>query len=846
MSNVKRKRVVEVWKFGGASLADAGGFRRAVRLIGEHGGPLVVVVSALYKVTDLLLDGARSSATGDAAAGSRAAAVFLRRHRRLVHELVPAGRERSRILAEMDHSAREYRELTRAVAALGELSPRVSDAMVARGERLAASLMAAALSRSGRKAATEDPLALIATDARFGDATPDLELSRRRAGPWLKGKLARRVTPVVAGFQGAGPDGVLRTLGRGGTDLTATLVARVIGASRVVLWKDVPGILTADPRSVEDARLIPELHQREAAEVAYFGAKVLHPRALIPLEGTRIVVHVRSFLHPDRPGTEVSSRPSDPGHPVKAIATVKGQALVTVAGKGMMGVPGIAARTFAAVQAAGLSVSTIFQASSESSIGFTLPESDAHAARAALRAAFREELSRGLIDDIGRRSGVAVVAVVGNGMVGTRGIAARLFSALAAGGVNVVAIAQGSSERNISFVVEADDVPEAERRVHAAFQLSKIGGGRVTPWGGTDVVLMGFGNVGQALAEHIAAHGTASSLRAIGVIDRSGFVFDPNGLSARRLLALVAGKRRGVALARQQGSGGGALEALSYIASHAVSRPILVDVTAHQTGDVVEAALGQGFDLVLANKIPLSGSASSYRRLFTAAKSSGRRIRFEATVGAGLPILDTYRKLVESGDRVLRAEGCMSGTLGYLLSAVGEGRPFSEAVREAKRLGYTEPDPREDLSGRDAARKGLILARLLGYRGPVPTAENLVPRALRALPLEAFLERLPVVDAEWRARAERAASQGRALRYVVEATRDGVKAGLRAAPVSDPIGALQGTRNLVAFTTRRYRHEPLVISGPGAGIELTASVILNDLRDLAASWGLGLELHGHD
>jgi aspartokinase/homoserine dehydrogenase 1 len=843
---VTQRRSLEVWKFGGASLADAEGFRRAVRLIRAHDGPLVVVVSALYKLTDQLLDGARHASEGDAAAGSRAAALLLRRHRRLAHELVAPGRARTRLLAEMDQQAREYRELTRAVAALGELSPRVSDAMVARGERLSAGLMAAAISRAGARATAEDALELIATDGHFGNATPDVALSRHRSRRRLRALLERGVVPVIPGFQGTGPDGVLRTLGRGGTDLTATLMARVLSAARVVLWKDVPGILTADPRSVEDARLIPELHHREAAEVAYFGAKVLHPRALIPLDGSRIVVDVRSFLHPDRPGTVISSRPADPGHPVKAIATVKGQALVTVTGKGMMGVPGIAARTFAAVQAAGLSVSTIFQASSESSIGFTLPESDARTAQAALHAAFKEEIAAGLVDDVTRRGDVAVMAVVGNGMVGTRGIAARLFSALAAGGVNVVAIAQGSSERNISFVVDAEAASEAERRIHAAFQLAKIGGGRATPWGGTDVVLLGFGHVGQALAEHIAAHGTASRLRAIGLIDSSGYVFEPNGLSRRRLLSLVAGKRRGASLVHQKGVAGDAAAALEYIASHAVSRPILVDVTAHETGDVVAGALAQGFDLVLANKIPLASSAASYRQLFSRAKESGRRIRFEATVGAGLPILDTYRKLVESGDRVRRVEGCMSGTLGYLLSAVGDGRPFSEAVREAMELGYSEPDPREDLSGRDAARKGLILARLLGYRGPVPSAENLVPPALRKLPLEEFVERLPALDAQWRARAEQAAARGRALRYVVVATKSGVTAGLVAAPVSGPIGSLRGTRNLVAFTTRRYRREPLVIMGPGAGVELTASVVLNDLRDLAASWGLGLELHGHD
>ena len=399
--------------------------------------------------------------------------------------------------------------------------------------------------RAGR-AERVDAAEIVVTDGRHGAATPDLVATRRNARRRLLSLLRRGVTPVVPGFYGSAPDGSLATLGRGGTDLTATLLGRSLGASRVVLWKDVPGILTADPKSVPDARLVPQLHHREAAEVAYFGAKVLHPRALIPLEGSRIPLIVRSFVEPTRPGTEVSSRRTLAGYPVKALATVKGQALVTVAGKGMVGVPGIAARTFEAVHVEGLSVSTIFQASSESSIGFTLPESEAARAVAALKKAFREELGAGLVDGVTARAGMSVVAVVGNGMAGAPGIAARVFSALAAGGVNVVAIAQGSSELNISFVVATSDAPEAARRVHAAFQLSKIGGGRSPGAARTDVVLLGFGRVGRALADQLAAHNGSTPVRLVGLLDRSGYVFEPEGVS--RAPAAAAGPGQGPGL----------------------------------------------------------------------------------------------------------------------------------------------------------------------------------------------------------------------------------------------------------------------------------------------------------
>jgi aspartokinase/homoserine dehydrogenase 1 len=501
----------------------------------------------------------------------------------------------------------------------------------------------------------------------------------------------------------------------------------------------------------------------------------------------------------------------------------------------MVGVHGVAARTFAAVDAERLSVSTIFQASSESSIGFTVPQAEANRGVRAVQRSFRDELASGLVDAVTSRTGIAVIAVVGDGMAGAPGIAARVFSALAAGSINVVAIAQGSSERNISFAVAEADVPEAARRIHAAFQLSKIGGGR-TPASAphTDVVLLGFGRVGRALADQIAGANGRAPVRVVGLLDRSGYLFEPRGFSSRRLIDLTRKKDAGALLSSLGGRAASAQDALTFMASHAVSHPVVVDVTSEETGDLLCAALAQGFDLVLANKRPLAGPRGHYERLWSAAEAAGRRVRYEATVGAGLPIIDTYLKLAETGDRVLRVEGCVSGTLMYIASAVSEGRPFSQAVREAVELGYAEPDPREDLSGRDAARKALILARLLGYRGAAPTPDDLVPRAIRGLKLEQFMERLPTVDADWAARVQREAARGRVLRYVVSATPRTVSARLTAVPVSGPIGALQGTRNLVAFTTRRYRKEPLVISGPGAGAEVTAAGILNDILSLAA------------
>jgi aspartokinase/homoserine dehydrogenase 1 len=831
---VKKQRDLEVWKFGGASLADAAAIQRAASIITAHPGPLVIVASALGGITDLLLDGAHKAAAGRGGEAGPIAATFLRRHRQIAKQLLPPGGARRALLATIDAAAREYRDLCGAVAVLAHLEPRASDMLVSRGERMSATILAAALSRGGRRALYVDAIDVVVTDGQHGASAPQLAETARRARRILTPALQGGVIAVLPGFIGRAPDGSVTTLGRGGSDLTATLMARSLGARRVVLWKDVPGILTADPRLVSDARLIPRLHHREAAEVAHYGAKVLHPRALIPIAGTRTILHVRSFLDPSSPGTEVSARRALQEYPVKALAIVRNQAIVTVAGKGMVGVHGIAARTFTAVDAERLSVSTIFQASSESSIGFTVPEAEADRGVDAVRAAFREELASGVIDNVSARTGIAVVAVVGDGMAGSPGIAARVFSALASRNINVVAIAQGSSELNISFAVDDPDAGEAARSIHADFQLAKIGGGRPLTTPRTDVVFLGFGRVGRALADQIATSNTASTVRVVGLLDRSGCVFEPRGLSRRRLLALTHDKDNGALLASLGGRPGSAADAMAMMATHAVSRPVVVDVTSDETADLLRAALGLGFDVVMANKKPLAHSWESYERLMSAGAQSGKRLKYEATVGAGLPIIDTYQKLVETGDRVLRIEGCVSGTLMHIVSAVSAGRPFSEAVREAVDRGYAEPDPREDLSGRDAGRKALILARLLGYRGPAPASDDLTPRALRRLALPEFLKRLPQLDAEWAARVQREAARGRVLRYVVTATPRSVSARLMSVDAASPTGALTGTRNLVAFTTRRYRTEPLVISGPGAGAEVTAAGILNDIYSLAA------------
>ena len=832
---------IHVHKFGGAALADADAIRRVIAIIAADGEQKVVVASALLGVTDDLLTIAHAAIDGET---STAALESLRERHVAVAQAL--GLDDKRLHSDLGKSFDELKHIQSRFAGHREFPSATSDEFIAYGDRLAARILASALSTTGTPARFIDATDIVRADGPHGSASPDIEETAAAANRALRPLLEEGVVPVVPGFAGRSRVGEVVTLGRGGSDLTATLLGRVLGASDVVLWKDVAGLLTADPRVVPDARLIPSLHVREASELAYYGAKVLHPRSLIALQpGTRLVV--RPFADPGAAGTEVvvererRSGARRTRRPVKALTAITGQTLVTIAGNGMVGVPGVAARAFGALERAGVSVSLISQASSEHSICMGIPSTSGEAAAAALREAFAPELARHEIDAIEVRPDLATIAVVGLGMAGTPGVAARLFSALADEEVNIVAIAQGASELNISVVVDGNDSAKAQRAIHHAFRLGKIGGGAAVHPEHADVVLLGFGQIGRELAMQMAtrsAHTADGQARIVAVVDRSGYVFDARGLSPKRLEALAAAKATRTPLSSvRRGVRATTDDAIAAIAAHALSRPILVDVTAGDTVPVLVQAMQHGMDIVLANKRPLAGSAEDARKLEAAASTTDRRLLHEATVGAGLPIIDTIQKLAESGDQILRIEGSPSGTLGYLLSEMGRGTPFSVALKTAMQLGYTEPDPRDDLSGLDVARKALILGRLIGFSGELSEVEveSLVPHQLREVPLDVFLKRLSEADADWEQRIRDARERGTVLRYRATVTKRDARVGIVTVDAKSSLASLAGTDNHFSFTTRRYRANPLVITGPGAGAAVTAAGVLNDVLKLAGS-----------
>jgi len=839
-----KQSLAEVFKFGGVAVGNAEAIRIALAHVRRVAPNVVVVVSAMNGITDLLLDAGQAALRRDRGSCEDAAAELEARHMLLVAELIASKQRAEELTGVIRDSVREMRSMMESIAVLEELTPRAQDALVARGERAVAQIFAAAAQEAGIDAVYVDAIDIIRTERRLGALWPNLGKCERAAKKRVFPLLAEGKVVVIPGYIASGPDGSLVTLGRGGSDFSAAIVARSVGARALTLYKEVDGLMTADPKSVPSARVIADLHYREATELAYYGAKVLHPRTMIPLVDRGIPLYVRNSFRDSSAGTRIAGDVKPGAYPVKALTAIHRQALVSIEGKGMIGVPGVAGRAFTALSQAGHSVSMISQASSESSICFVVPEAEADHAMAALELVFKYERKLHLIDRIEAEKRVALIAVVGLGMRGTSGIAARTFSAIAAAGVNIVAIAQGSSELNITVAVAEDDATRALMALHAEYQLHKI-----RPLGDTagreaKLTLLGFGQIGRELARQIVAQQPhlrrelGIDLKVVAVADRSGIRIDDKGFSAAALQRLAKQKASGVRLF-DRGSPLTLRELETMMRGELwmlpAYRPVLVDLTSEETAPLLLEALEHGFHVVCANKKPLAGPQIEFDRLTETARARGLSIRYEATAGAGLPVLDTIAKLQEAGDKIEMILGCFSGTLGFIMTALEDGIAFSEAVKQAWELGYTEPDPRDDLSGKDVARKALILARTLGYCAEPEeiTLEPLFRDDGGHADARAFVASLGALDEVYRERVERAKRSGNVLRYVARIRRNVISVGIEAVPASSPLAHLHGTDNQVVIHSKRYHSNPLVVSGPGAGATVTAAGVLNDIVAIA-------------
>ena len=819
-----------VHKFGGSSVADADCFRRVAAILeAVPGTRLAVVLSACRGVTDALL---RLIALAERQNDSfkTEIAELRARHGAIAAELLEPAAAWD-YLEGFDRDCRDLEAVLYAVKLTRAAARNVSDLIAGYGELWSTRLFQRFFAeRAGRAGAVQWIDARRVVIVEWGPLGPAIQWKDSHDNLASQVSADFTGTLVITGFVASDRRGVQTTIGRNGSDFSASIFGKLLGATEIHIWTDVDGVLSADPRRVPDARVIDSLSYNEAMELAYFGAKVIHPQTMAPAVGDGIPVWIRNTFAPEKAGTLICARPTS-ALPVKGITSIDRVALINLEGTGMIGVPGTASRLFGALREERISVILISQGSSEHSICCAIPQEQADRAVAVLRQAFARELAEGQIQNVDIDPDLAILAVVGDGMAGTPGIAAKVFGALGTSGVNVRAIAQGASERNISVVVEGRNTTRALRAVHAGLYLSPHT---------LSIGLIGPGSVGRAFLAQLASQ--SERLRAEAHLDlRLRGV-----LSSRRMLL----GEPSVALGdwRERLDKAGAAPDLAAFLEHVrvdyLPHTVLVDCTASEEVAAHYAQwLAAGIHVVTPNKKANSGALEYYRRLQQARRSGASHYLYEATVGAGLPVVHTLRDLRLTGDEITSVEGIFSGTLAYLFNVYDGAKSFSEIVREARQLGYTEPDPRDDLSGTDVARKLIILGREMGLELELSDVkvESLVPAELRGGSIEDFMTRLPQYDSMMRGRLDSARSRGKVLRYLGRLTAAGeASVGLTELPAAHAFANIALTDNVVRFATRRYCDNPLIVQGPGAGPEVTAGGVFSDLLRLAAYLGARL------
>ena len=807
---------LRVLKFGGTSVADPQRVRGVVELVRaeQEAAPhvrFVVVVSAFGGVTELLGRAARAAESGGA--GREVLQQVVDRHREMLGAVAPAA-ERGELAASVDGWTDDVRDILGGIELVKECTPRMLDRVLSLGERVSSLLVASAFRSAGMEAEAVPVEDLLVTDDGFGRARVDTDRSTPRVRACLEDA---RGVPVVPGFIASTDGGEITTLGRGGSDYTASLVGAMADAERIEIWTDVDGVMSADPRLVPEAFSLRALSYEELLELSHFGAKVVHAPSVHPAREHRIPLLIRNSLNPNFPGTWVGFEgvPVD-DRPVRGISSIRRVALMRLEGGGMVGVPGIAGRLFDALASRGVSVILISQASSEHSICFAVEPHAVPTVRRAVDEEFALERRLGMVDDLVVDEDQAVVAAVGEGMRHTPGIAGRLFSILGDMGVNVHAIAQGSSELNISLVVAASEVARALRGLHTAFFPE--------PRTEARLYLAGVGGVGRALLAQIGA--VSRSLEE----ERGIALCVAGAANSRKSVSTLDGIPVEEVLQRLEASEVPAADLVETARRDRAAIRVFVDVTAN--GALPESyrdLLDAGVSVVAANKRGFSGSLDLYRRI-REPRPGQARAYLETTVGAGLPILSTLEDLRATGDQIVSIEGVVSGTLSFLFNEVMEGRRFSEVVAEARERGYTEPDPREDLSGQDVLRKLVILARESGWslEPDDVVLEPILPgEGWEEGTVASFFERLPEVDDHFDALRAAAVAKGARLVHLATVGADAAQVRVTEVDASHPCHGLRGAHNLVAFRSRRY-DDPLVVRGAGAGYDVTAAGVLAD------------------
>jgi bifunctional aspartokinase / homoserine dehydrogenase 1 len=819
-----------VHKFGGTSVYDAACFTKVADIIeSQPGKRQAVVLSAAKGVTDVLLGLVDLAERQDVAVATQLQA--LRERHRIIAETLLDAAGAAQWLARFDQDRVDLEGVLHTTSLLRSAAQNVRDLVAGYGELWSTSLFAAYLARRRGDAASVRWLdARQVVVVEWGPLGPGVQWEASAARLAESGAAAFAGTLIIPGFVARSPQGVQTTLGRNGSDFSASIFGALFEASAIHIWTDVDGVLSADPRRVPNARVIDQLSYNEAMELAYFGAKVIHPQTMAPAIGRAIPIWIRNTFAPSNPCTLICAQPASELL-VKGITTIEDIALVSIEGAGMIGVPGTAHRLFGALREEGISVILISQGSSEHSICCAIPAVQAERAERVVRAAFTRELAEGQIQSVETSADLAILAVVGDGMAGTPGVSAKVFNALGQAAVNVRAIAQGASERNISVVVDGKQATRALRATHASFYLSP---------NTVSIGVIGPGTVGRVLLDQLATQQARLS-REFKLDLRVRAV-----MSSKKLLL----SDRGVELAdwKQEFDGSKTAASIERFVDHVkvdyLPHAVIIDCSADEAVAKHYADwLARGIHVVTPNKKANSAPMAYYESLRAARRTGGSHYLYEGTVGAGLPVIQTLRDLRETGDEITSIEGIFSGTLAYLFNVYDGSVPFSAIVREAKQRGYTEPDPRDDLSGTDVARKLIILAREMGLKlemGDVKV-DSLVPKDLSGGSSDEFLDGLKRYDEAMLKRYQAAKQAGKVLRFVGRITAQGeATVGVVELDAKHAFANIALTDNVVRFATARYNNNPLIVQGPGAGPEVTAGGVFADLLRLSAYLGAPL------